>query len=313
MNQKEIVMKQMDFTVNKTDYKIGKKYQGKVRDIYDLGDKLLIITTDRISAFDRVLTTIPFKGEILNNLSLFWFEQTKDIIQNHIIKQVNSNAVLVKKCKIIPIEIIVRGFLTGGGYREYEKTGKISGIELPKNMKKDTKFERPILTPTTKATEGHDLPISVKDIIEQKIIAKDLMEKIESIAIKLFLRGQEIVAKNNLILVDTKYEFGLTENNELMLCDEIHTSDSSRYWYLDTYEKLYSEGKEQKMLDKEYFRQFLLSKNYSGYGAAPEIPFDIKYGVFERYKTAYETITGKEYFIENKNSIILLEESIKKI
>lgn len=313
INTKEIFEKQLKFTLDNTNYKIGKKYQGKVRDVYDLDKNLLIITTDRISAFDKVLTTIPFKGEILNNLSLFWFEKTKDIITNHIVKEIHPSAVLVKKCKIIPIEVIVRGYLTGGGYREYTKTGMISGVKLKEGLKKDTKFDTPILTPTTKAQEGHDMPISIDEIVKQKIVTKELMDKIEDIAIKLFTRGQEIVSKNNLILVDTKYEFGLDEDNNLILCDEIHTSDSSRYWYLDTYSQLYEESKEQRMVDKEYFRQFLLSKNYSGDGTPPEIPFEIKYGVFERYKAAYETITGKIYNIENRDSMKLLNESVARL
>lgn len=310
----EIVKKQLPYCIHNTNFKIGTKYQGKVRDVYDLNDRLLIITTDRISAFDKVLGVIPFKGEILNNLSLFWFKKTEDILQNHIIKKIHPNAVVVKKCKVIPIEIIIRGYLTGGGWREYKETGKISGIELPKNLKKDSKFDRPILTPTTKAKEGHDMPISIKEIIEQKIVSKDLMEKIEYYAIKIFERGQEIANKNNLILVDTKYEFGLTEENELMLIDEIHTSDSSRYWYLDTYEKLFNEGKEQRMLDKEYLRQFLINeRNYKGDGPAPEIPVEIIAGVFERYLIAYETITGEKYNIEIKDSNNSLKESINSL
>ena len=150
----EIIKNQLAYTVNETNYDIGKKYKGKVRDVYDLNENLLIIATDRISAFDRVLGVIPFKGEILTNLSVFWFDKTKDIIKNHLIKQIHSNAILVKKCNIIPLEIIVRGYLTGGGWREYSKTGKISGVKLPENLKKDSKFSKPIFTPTTKAAEA---------------------------------------------------------------------------------------------------------------------------------------------------------------
>ena len=295
MNLNKIIEKQLDWVVKETDYNIGAKYRGKVRDVYDLGDKLLIITTDRISAFDVVLTTIPFKGEILNNLSYFWFEKTKDIIDNHIIELIHPNAVLVKKCRILPIEIIVRGYLTGGGYREYTERGEISGLKLPKGLKKNVKFDKPILTPTTKASEGHDIPISVEEIIKQNIIPKDLMEKIEVTAIKLFEKGQEIVNKNNLILVDTKYEFGLSDNGELIIADEIHTADSSRYWYLDSYSSLFDEGKEQKSLDKEYLRQWLMDNNFKGEGTPPVIPLEIKTEVIKRYITAYNCITGSKY------------------
>ncbi|OHD15485.1 MAG: phosphoribosylaminoimidazolesuccinocarboxamide synthase [Spirochaetes bacterium GWD1_27_9] len=313
VDNKKIVEDQLNFVISNTDFKIGNKYQGKVRDVYDLGDKLIIVTTDRISAFDRVLTTIPFKGEILNNLSLFWFENTKDILPNHIIKKIHPNAVLVKKCEIIPIEIIIRGYLTGGGWREYSSTGMISGIKLPVGLKKDCKFEKPILTPTTKAKEGHDMPISIKEIIDQKIISKDLMEKIEDYSIKIFERGQEIAKKNNLILVDTKYEFGLLPDGSLIIADEMHTSDSSRFWYFDTYQKLFEEGKEQKMLDKEYLRQWLLSKDFKGDGDIPQIPVEVIYGVFERYLMAYEAITGSKYDLKNKDSLSSLKEAIDNL
>jgi phosphoribosylaminoimidazole-succinocarboxamide synthase len=315
MDQKfsDLVRKQKEFSISKTDLKIGPKYQGKVRDVYDLGDRLVIVTTDRISAFDRVLDTVPFKGEILNNLSLFWFEKTKDIIPNHIIRKIHPNAVLVNKCEIIPIEIIIRGYLTGGGWREYSQTGAISGIRLPAGLKKDSKFERPILTPTTKAKEGHDMPISVKEIIEQKIIEKNLMEKIEDLAIRLFMRGQEIANKNNMILVDTKYEFGLLKDGTLIVADEIHTSDSSRYWYLDSYQKLFEEGKDQRMLDKEYLRQWLLSQGFKGDGPAPAIPLDIIAGVMSRYHEAYEVITGEKYPLEVKNSNESLLKAVEKL
>ncbi|OHD36152.1 MAG: phosphoribosylaminoimidazolesuccinocarboxamide synthase [Spirochaetes bacterium GWF1_31_7] len=303
----------MPYTINRTDFKIGNKYSGKVRDVYDLNDTLLIVTTDRISAFDRILCEIPFKGEILNNLSLFWFENTKDIIPNHIIRKVSENAVLVKKCSILPIEIIIRGYLTGGGWREYSKTGEISGLKLPKGLKKDSKFDKPILTPTTKAQEGHDLPISVDEIIKQGIIQPDLMKKIEETAIKLFERGQEIVKKNNLILVDTKYEFGLLDDGTLIVADEMHTSDSSRFWFLDSYQSLFDQAKEQKMLDKEYLRQYLLSVGYQGDGEKPEIPFDIKVGVLERYVLAYELITGNRYILKNYDAIDALSSSVNEL
>lgn len=309
----EIIKNQLDFVINETNYNIGNKYKGKVRDVYDLNENLLIIATDRISAFDKVLGVIPFKGEILTNLSIFWFDKTKDIIQNHLIKQIHSNAIVVNKCNILPLEIIVRGYLTGGGWREYSKTGKISGIKLSENLKKDSKFKIPILTPTTKAKTGHDEPISKEEIIKNKIVNKDLFEKIEDISIKLFQRGTDIAQKNNLILVDTKYEFGLLPDKTLILTDEIHTSDSSRYWFLDAYEELFNQGKEQKMLDKEYFRQWLLNNNYNGEGESPEIPFEILSNICEKYKSAYEYITGKKYILKNFNSLISLDQAVAEL
>lgn len=308
-----IVRTQFDYTINQTNYDIGSKYQGKVRDVYDLGNELVILTTDRISAFDQVLGTVPFKGEILNNMSLFWFEKTSDIIKNHIISKVSENGVLVKKCKILPVEIIVRGYLTGGGWREYSKTGAISGVKLPAGMKKDTKFEKPILTPTTKEQSGHDMPISVEEIINRGIISKDMMNQIVDVAVRLFERGQEIVAKQGLILVDTKYEFGITEDGNLILADEIHTSDSSRFWYADTYQERFDAGEEQRMLDKEYLRQYLLSIGYSGDGEKPVIPFEVICGVVERYAEAYRKITGREYILKNYDAIDVLNKAIEAL
>ncbi len=312
-NLEELIKNQLPLSISETNFDIGKRYKGKVRDVYDLGDKLLIIASDRISAFDHVLGIIPFKGEILTNLSLFWFNNTNDIIKNHIIKQIHANAILVKKCKIIPIEVIIRGYLTGGGWREYSKTGLISGIKLPEGLKKDCKFENPIFTPTTKAQEGHDLPISKQEIIEKGIMDKDLINNIEEISLKLFKRGTKLAKKNNLILVDTKYEFGLLDDGSLILADEIHTSDSSRYWYLDSYEKLLNLGQKQKMLDKEYFRQWLIDHNYIGEGQAPELSFEVITGICEKYLKAYETITGEKYKLENKDSTISLNEAVEKL
>jgi phosphoribosylaminoimidazole-succinocarboxamide synthase len=309
-NIKDIIIKQINNCIHETDFSKYKKYKGKVRDVYDLDDKLLIIATDRISAFDKVLGVIPFKGEILTNLSLFWFEKTKDIIQNHIIKQIHPNAILVKKCRIIPIEVIIRGYLTGGGWREYSKTGEISGIKLKPNLKKDSKFEKPIFTPTTKAAQGHDESISREEIINRKIISKELLDKIEDISIRLYSRGNQIAGKNNLILVDTKYEFGLTDNGSLVLADEIHTPDSSRFWYLDSYKNLYENGSEQKMLDKEYLRQWLLSNKYKGDGEPPKLPLEVITEVCIKYLSAFETITGEHYQLTNKDGFSALNKAV---
>ncbi|MCG8573011.1 MAG: phosphoribosylaminoimidazolesuccinocarboxamide synthase [Spirochaetes bacterium] len=308
-----IIKTQQAYTIHETNFKIGKKYQGKVRDVYDLNDQLLIITTDRISAFDRVLTTVPFKGAILNKLSLFWFNQTQSIIPNHVIQTVGENGLLVKKCKILPIEVIIRGYLTGSGWREYQKTGQVSGINLPEGLKKNCKFDTPILTPSTKATEGHDEPISYEEIINQKLVEKSIMEKVKDAAFKLFAYGQEYVAGQNLILVDTKYEFGLLEDGTLILADEIHTSDSSRYWFADSYQENFQAGTDPKSLDKEYLRQYLLSKNFHGDGECPPIPFEIIEGVVQRYLDAYQLITGTSFELNNFDADYLLKQEVGKL
>ncbi len=297
-NLGEIIKEQSDKVIQTTNFENLSKYQGKVRDVYDLSDKLIIITTDRISAFDRVLASVPFKGAILNKTTMFWFEQTKDIIQNHIIKQIHPNAIVVKKVKILPVEIIIRGYLTGGGWREYSKTGMISGVKLPDNLKKDSKFSTPIITPTTKAEIGHDESITIQEIIDKKLVSEKHMRQIEDISIRLFNRGQEIANKNGLILVDTKYEFGLDENNNLVLADEIHTSDSSRYWYLKNYLDSFNKGENQKGLDKEYFREWLMANGFNGDGTPPQIPLEVITGICQRYMEGYEAITGLKFIPE---------------
>lgn len=269
--------------------------RGKVRDILDLGDELLIATTDRISAFDRVLSTIPCKGQVLNELSLFWFNQTAAIVPNHIIEKISPRTVRVKKCSILPIEVVVRGYLTGSAWRDYEKGKPISGIKLPAGMKASQRFTRPLFTPSTKAKRGtHDEPISVADILASGLVEKKLMHQVEETARALFARGTEIAALHGLILVDTKYEFGLADGN-LTVVDEMHTPDSSRYWYADTYPERFAAGEKQRELDKEYLRQWLIERDYMGDGVPPEIPDDIRLETGLRYITAYEIITGASF------------------
>ncbi|MDX9800892.1 MAG: phosphoribosylaminoimidazolesuccinocarboxamide synthase [Spirochaetia bacterium] len=277
-------------------------FKGKVRDVIDLGKELLIITSDRISAFDVILSTIPFKGEVLNKTSLFWFRKTSDIIKNHILEEISPRTVRVKKCKILPVEVIVRGYLTGSAWRDYSKGKDISGIALPKGMKFNQRFEKPLLTPSTKAEAGeHDAPISAGEIVSKGLVGKKIWDEVENKAASLFARGSELAAENGLILVDTKYEFGLLDG-KLMLADEIHTPDSSRFWYSDTYEKLYSENKEQRQLDKEYFRKWLIDRGYMGEGEIPEITDHVRVETAKRYIDSYENITGKIFTPEAGDS-----------
>jgi len=276
--------------------------RGKVRDIFDIGNYLLIVTTDRISAFDRVLSTIPYKGEVLNRISLFWFKNTKDIINNHIAEEVTPRSVLVRKCQVIPIEVVVRGYLTGSAWRDYKSGKTVSGIQLGREMTFNEKFHEPIVTPSTKSERGiHDEPVSETVILERGIVSQKLWKQIKDTALKLFARGTDIAAENGLILVDTKYEFGLLDN-ELVLIDEIHTPDSSRYWYTDTYEKLFKAGEKQNKLDKEYLRQWLMELGFMGDGRIPAIPDEIKAEVAWRYIKAYETITGEEFIPLSKGA-----------
>ena len=314
----ETLKTQLTNTLEKTDLNVGKKYEGKVRDNYLLGDKRLIITTDRISAFDRVLCTIPFKGQVLNQTSAFWFEKTKDIVNNHIIEVPDPNVTVGKECKLIPVEMIVRGYLTGvtttSSWYNYEKgIRNFCGNQLPDGMVKNQKFEKPIITPSTKAEQGqHDESISGEEAVKRGLVDEKLYRQMEKIALALYNFGNELVAKNNLILVDTKYEFGLDEDGNLTLIDEIHTPDSSRFWIKDTYEQLFADGKGPQKLDKEYVRQFLADKGFIGEGDIPEIPDEVKIEAAKRYIKAYEMITGKEFKAEVGNILERIKGNLKE-
>ena len=269
--------------------------RGKVRDIFDLDSRLLICTTDRISAFDVVLSTIPCKGEVLNRLSNYWFSRTSDIVPNHIDEEVSARSVIVRKCDVLPVEVVVRGYLTGSAWRDYEEGRPISGVELEKGMRFNERFDKPLLTPSTKAERGdHDEPIASSEIVKRGIVEKTLWGKVEETALALFKRGSEIAAERGLILVDTKYEFGVL-GGELTLIDEIHTPDSSRFWFADTYDELYIAGDKQRKIDKEYFRQWLMENGYKGEGNPPVIPDEIRIEVAWRYIQAYELIRGESF------------------
>jgi len=293
-----IIKQQIPNTLKETNFKLGKLYKGKVRDNYtsEDGKQMIIITSDRISCFDVVVGTIPFKGQLLNQTTAFWFDNTKDIVDNHILDIPDPNVMVVKKCKPLPVEMIVRGYITGSLWREYEKgTRKLYGLTFEDNMKKNQKFPEPIITPSTKAELGeHDEPISKEELISKGLVDKEIYEQLEKISLELFKKGTELTAKNSLILVDTKYEFGLWDGN-IVLIDEIHTPDSSRFWYIDGYKDAFKNNKDPKLLDKEYLRQWLISKGYMGDGDAPEFPEDIKIEACKRYIEAFERITGQDF------------------
>lgn len=311
-----IIKSQLKFTLDRTNFKFGKKYEGKVRDNYTIGGKRVIITTDRISAFDRVLCSIPFKGQVLNQTSAFWFEKTKDIVKNHVIDVPDPNAMVVEECVPYPVEMVVRGYITGvtttSAWHNYERgIRNFCGNILPNGMKKNQKFDMPIITPSTKAEHGlHDESISAEDILKRGLIDEKIYKKMEKAAVALFDFGSKLVAKNNLILVDTKYEFGEL-NGQLVLIDEIHTPDSSRFWIKETYESLFSKGQEPQKLDKEYVRQWLANKGFIGDGKIPNIPDDVKVEAAKRYITAYEMITGKAFEAKNEDVLERIERNLK--
>ena len=312
-----ILKNQLKRTLDKTSFKIGKKYQGKVRDNYILNSKRVIITTDRISAFDRVLCSIPFKGQVLNQTSAFWFEKTKNIVKNHVVDVPDPNVMIVKECRPYPVEMVVRGYITGvtttSAWYNYERgVRNFCGNMLPEGLKKNQKFDKPIITPSTKAMHGHDESISGKEVIKRKLVDEATYKKMEKAALALFNFGIKHVAKNNLMLVDTKYEFGEL-NGDLVLIDEIHTPDSSRFWIKDTYTKLFSKGQEPQKLDKEYVRQWLANKGFIGKGKIPQIPNEVKIEAAKRYITAYEMISGNAFKAKNENVLKRIEGKLRKI
>jgi len=311
-----LIKNQLKHTLDKTNFQIGKKFEGKVRDNYILNGKRIIITTDRISAFDRVLCSIPFKGQVLNQTSAFWFEKTKNIVNNHVIDVPDPNVMLVKECKPYPVEMVVRGYITGvtttSAWYNYERgVRNFCGNALPENLRKNQKFDKPIITPSTKAEHGaHDESVSREEIIKRGLIDEKTYEKIEKAALQLFDFGSKLVEKNNLILVDTKYEFGELDGR-VVLIDEVHTPDSSRFWIKDTYEDLFSKGQEPQKLDKEYVRQWLANRGFVGDGKIPAIPDDIKVEAAKKYIKAYEMITGKEFECKNEDISKRIENKLK--
>ena len=260
----------------------------------DLDDRLLVVTSDRVSAFDRVLTTIPCKGQVLNQLSVFWFRHTADIVANHLLREVTPRSMLVRRCSVVPVEVVVRGYLTGSAWRDYRRDGVVSGIPLPAGMRADERFPEPLLTPSAKAPPGgHDRPLARDELLAGGIVDGQLWERIEAAALHLYRRGVEMAARHGLILVDTKYEFG-TVGEELVLADEVHTPDSSRYWYAGEYAERFAEGRPQRMLDKEYLRTWLMERGYLGDGEPPEIPDHVREELGERYREAFRLLTGTE-------------------
>jgi phosphoribosylaminoimidazole-succinocarboxamide synthase len=297
----ETIKKHIDDVLTETNFaNLGEKKVGKVRDVYVGKDTITLVSTDRHTSFDRRIADVPFKGEVLTQISLFWFDQTKDIIQNHIISNPDPSAVIVKKCKVIPIEMVVRGYITGSTntsiwpmYEKGERT--FYGITLPIGMKKNQKLTEPVLTPTTKSDE-HDRPITPAEIVAEGTVPEALWNEMAEKAIAVFKRGQEIALSKGLILVDTKYEFGLDDKGNLTLIDEVHTPDSSRYWKADTYEERFSQGLDPEFFDKEFLRLWF-KDNCDPYNdkVLPKAPPELVAELSRRYIEIYETITGKKF------------------
>jgi len=314
----DVIKNQFDKTLDGTNFSsLGELYKGKVRDNYIKGDTRIIIATDRLSAFDRVITTIPFKGQMLNQISSFWFEKTKNLVKNHIIAIPDPNVAVVHQCEMIPVEMIVRAYITGNAWRSYTKGETTSGIVLPSGLTKNQKLDDIILTPSTKAESGHDIYISRDTILKDNLVDKDIYLQMEEASVKLFKFGQDYCNKNGLILVDTKYEFGL-KDGELLLIDEIHTQDSSRFWMLESYEERFENDEEPEILDKEIFRGWLMETyplifpNIKLNQEIPPISSEIKIELTKRYMKSYQKITGLEFKAEVTDVIERIVNNLKK-
>ncbi len=270
---------------------LGDRKKGKVRDIYTFQNKLILIASDRVSAFD-VVSSDPIldKGKTLTQLSLFWFERTKDIIENHLIFSPDPNVMVVKKCRAIPIEIIVRKYVSGSLWKDYKEGKKEKcGLRLPKDLRENQELEYPIITPTTKTEDGHDEDISKAEILSRKIVSEEIFQKIEKTSLALFKRGQEVLDKCNMILVDTKYEFGLDESDKLVLIDELHTPDSSRFWFKEDYDE-----KKYEHQSKEFIRQYLIKSGFKVGQKSFTLPEDIKEMAREKYLKVFQSITKEK-------------------
>jgi phosphoribosylaminoimidazole-succinocarboxamide synthase len=272
---------------------LGEKYTGKVRDVYSRGDTKVLIATDRLSAYDRLLTTVPLKGEVLTQLANFWFQKVAHIVSHHVLAIPDPNVMIATAVEIIPIEVVVRGYLAGGGWREYSATGQVSGVTLPQGMHEFQKLDSPIITPSTKEPAGnHDIPISEDEIVRRGIVSEAVWSKVRALALQLFHLGSEEVASRGLLLVDTKYEFGV-KDAEVVLADEIHTLDSSRFWVASSFEAYKTGGAQPEMLDKEPVRRWLAERGFMGEGQIPEITDRERALWMEHYLKSFELITGK--------------------
>lgn len=297
---------------------LGKKYEGKVRDCFTTDDgRRIIVVTDRISAFDRILGTLPLKGQLLNHVAAWWFEKTKHIVPNHVISVPDPNVMIAKECTPLPVEMVMRSYLTGTTstsiWVHYERGERVfCGHQLPEGLKKHEKLPAPILTPSTKAAQGdHDVSASREEILEMTGMPAEDFDHAAELSARLFAEGQKIAAERGLILVDTKYEFGKTADGEIVVMDEIHTPDSSRYWFSETYEERFAAGEAPESFDKEYLRRFLAAQGFMGDGPIPEIPDEVRVEATVRYRTAVERLIGEPFVPNLEDPLPRIRKNLK--
>ena len=292
----------LPLALDKTHLPLPDRREGKVRDWYALdGARILFVTTDRLSAFDRVLARVPYKGQVLNQLSAFWFDATRDLIDNAVLAVPDPNSIVMRAVSRFPVEVVVRGYITGVTttalwYRYALGERDIYGYAFPDGLKKNQALPEPILTPTTKGEEGtHDERLTCAEVVSKGLVDSSTWERVSAAALAIFRRGQEVAARAGLILVDTKYELGLTPDGRVMLIDEVHTPDSSRYWKAETYRQLFEAGEEPENFDKELVRLAYAQRGYRGEGEPPALPGDLWIAASSRYISIYEMLTGKTF------------------
>jgi phosphoribosylaminoimidazole-succinocarboxamide synthase len=295
---------------------LGSLYEGKVRDNYTQGEKRILITSDRLSAFDRIIALIPFKGQVLTELAKFWFNETKDICPNHMLDDPDPNVMVGIECTPLKVEMVIRGYITGStttsAWYNYNKgVRNFCGNKLPEGLVKNQKLEKAIITPTTKGDHGdHDRNITPEEIVAQGLVTQKQWDILADYTRKLYARGVEVAAKQGVMLVDTKYEFGQTADGKIVLIDEIHTPDSSRYWITATYEGKIANGEEPDNINKEFLRLWLAKQGFIGEGEVPAIPDEVKVQTAEKYIQAYEMITGKTFQAEVGNTLARIEKNL---
>jgi phosphoribosylaminoimidazole-succinocarboxamide synthase len=297
-----LLREQCERTLRETHFEgLGRLEPGKVRDNYVADERRFIVVTDRVSCFDVVVGTLPFKGQVLNQIAAFWFEKTAGIAANHLLEVPDPNVSVVRECRPLPVEFVYRGFLTGSSptsiWTAYERGDRVyCGHALPEGLRKHDPLPEPLLTPTTKAEKGaHDELSSRAELLASGAISEEHYDAAASLCAKLFAEGQRWAASRGLILVDTKYELGLDEQGRIVVIDEIHTPDSSRYWYRDAYQRALAEGRDPEALDKEYVRRWLVQQGWRGQGPPPELPLDVRCEAARRYIEAYEQISARAF------------------
>ena len=295
---------------------LGQKYEGKVRDNYSRDGRRFIVVTDRISAFDRVLGALPFKGQVLNRLAAWWFQRTSGVVANHLVRVPDPNVLECQECTPILVEMVVRAYATGNTstslWTQYERGVRdFCGHRLPEGLKKHQKLPKPILTPTTKAPKGeHDVSGSREEILATGHVSAADFDEAADLAMKLFATGQRMCAERGLILVDTKYEFGRNASGKLLAIDEVHTPDSSRFWQEATYEARYRAGQDPEPLDKDYVRRWYIEQGYRGEGTPPAMTDDVRVAAAQRYIAAYEQITGEPFVPDTEPPLPRIAKSL---